>query len=802
MNKKKFSYLLAFCILSFAFCLNVRAIAFEYNSSDEICYVRANFTYLASSYHSSFTYNNKTYSDCSNFSKDHRKWVSDKKNPRSKVAYCATRKNKFVNNLDVKFSKYDEDDEWRNKSNCKYRVDGTGELKNDGDCSIIAGFVIKEGFKNGDTAKKHWFYAQTSLWFYLKNYASYPYYFNNGKDSDSKSNQGTYATENLYKTGDYTKTFNIIKEAWKNYSNFKRAIGNVESTKSSDIHFTVNGDFKLSYFPNGDCEIGKYKTGDITIKNDENNDIYITILNKWRGVDICYYGSSGRLNCTDEDLEDIKIGGGNSLVLFLTTTRNNIGTLNFKVSAKYVEQVNTSADYYNTRLYKPVCIKNNKEVTCSDDGTVAQNMLINEKQSSGGKLNIDHKKSITNEITQIPIIHESCPSISDNVSSNVYGEHKESDPVKKMCKSGLTDSTSSDSKNYSVQFSGCTCHSITDPNSNTSVSVIVLESVRFQYGSLDLENTYPGGGFGLATSGSSNKTTYVGNVEWYFADHDSNNNPYYRDGSTGVVASTTSAKNSLQNTVVNSLKNDINKSDDKLLSLKIDTKDSNDYSKGSVNANLDIVLDDEIKYTKYSSSDNKGKKIGVFKGTDSVVEMKEAFFNKDGNVKYDKDNDYSISGGNNYYTPLNFDIRNRFPYNIKSSNLSMSNYFKFYFEAPCDIVVNEYEYDVTYRTIDLTNPFPKKIPTNWGKWMESSTNSRRLKNTFANYPSGKLVYEADLSGSAFSKISLNEKAYTNWENINENGTNSSFINGNNGFVIINNKDSFCKIGEFDSSCDK
>ncbi|MBQ6494485.1 MAG: hypothetical protein IJI49_00620 [Bacilli bacterium] len=789
MKNRIISLLFIFYILFFSFCFNVNAISFtHYGSSDEICYNRDKFTYLSNS-----------YTNC-NSSHDHRKWVNNGK--KDTLAYCATRRNKF----DKESKKYQEDSEWRSNSNCKYKVGGTGELKSDGDCSIIAGFVINRGLADTNTSKggkkQSWFNAQTSLWVYLRNYAPYPYYVNNSKDANNE----------LYNLSDYARTKKILEDAWKAYTDFKNANGNVSSTKSSKINFELNTlnavfDFIASGSNDTTCNTsGYYKTNDIIIKNNESKAINISIANNWKGVQICRYTSGSTQDCTEEDM-NISLNSGDNLKLYLYTKRNNINKITLSITADFKEIKNSSVDYYNTKMYKPICYNSAKdEVECKVDGEIAQNMLVAEEKNANNKITINHKETRKINVTQRVIQHEVCPIVSDSVLKNVYGEHNESDPVTKTCKSSLTDDQATDDKNYVVNFNGCSCHplQIGSGQNTIYVSVILIENVKFKFGAFDLKNTYSGGGFGLVNSGND-ATNYISNLEWYFADHDSLDNPYYYQSGSGKIASSSSEKVSIENVVRDKLKNELlDKMKDKesLLALNVVTKDSNNYSKNDYKTELNIIPDSDIEYHKYTSSDNKGKKVGVFIANDTNVEMKEAFFNSNGEVSYEKGKKgYSVSGGNKYYTPLNYDINKSFPYNIATSNLSMTGWFKFYYKAECGIDVNEFKYDVSYRTIDVSDPFPKKIPTNWVTWWDNSNNKSRMNNTFALYPNGKIVYKAELSDSDILKISSNDKVYTSWTGINDNGSNN-FINSGNGFKTINNQNSYCNIGEFNESCDK
>ena len=473
------------------------------------------------------------------------------------------------------------------------------------------------------------------------------------------------------------------------------------------------------------------------------------------------------------------------------------------VRAIFTEEVNGTQQVYDTEMYYPVD-KNNNAIS---DG---QKMLIMADTSDQSTYLIKHSKTISINLKQNKIIHYTCAS-DDNLGllrSGYESSNSKNDPTVRVCAANIPDSellNEDTYRQYTASFQGCKCTSVDLGNKNGSIAVIYTERVTFQYGIFETDNVYPGGGFGLDTSIRDTSTRYSAKLFWNYANTDVNGNPYYYNSNNneGVIVEKNNDTN-LGNKIRDYFKN---KRDENAVSIPIDTLNSNDSSKEKPDYSLEVKYDgsgdidryyDHYKdiYTNFSSR-------GAFVILDDVIEMNKAFFSGNGNVSYTQDGKYTIDGGNKYYVPLVYDS-NRFPFNVKATNLSLTGLFDFYYKADCDIGVGDYKYGAFYRTIDVEDPFIKTnnvaSSVNWSEWWNGNTqNQKRVNNTFSYYPNNP-TYKVVIDNSLINKYVNYNKSYTNWDTVNEDGSNT-FVNTSNGFEF-SGINSYCEIGRLSSSCDK
>ena len=115
--------------------------------------------------------------------------------------------------------------------------------------------------------------------------------------------------------------------------------------------------------------------------------------------------------------------------------------------------------------------------------------------------------------------------------------------------------------------------------------------------------------------------------------------------------------------------------------------------------------------------------------------------------------------------------------------------------------------------LNVNNPFPKKVPSNWSKWYKENPN--RLGNTFSNID--KPLYSIhinkydnnDASKNSLSDVrKFNDTSYTNWDHMLSNGKSNVVcpeVNTGSGLIfgerVCNSGISYCNLGEFSKGCD-
>lgn len=143
--------------------------------------------------------------------------------------------------------------------------------------------------------------------------------------------------------------------------------------------------------------------------------------------------------------------------------------------------------------------------------------------------------------------------------------------------------------------------------------------------------------------------------------------------------------------------------------------------------------------------------------------------------------------------------------------------------SPCsDDNTSTIEEQVSYRSIDKDNPFPRadnkyySIPLNWRSWYCDGSiskvtcavkgqNQRRLINSYSGGPYYSKQYKSqDLTQIANDTRDNSKNYYSSWANIDQSG-NSSSIGSDSTDIIYkkfgSNINSYCHLGSFKSECD-
>lgn len=248
---------------------------------------------------------------------------------------------------------------------------------------------------------------------------------------------------------------------------------------------------------------------------------------------------------------------------------------------------------------------------------------------------------------------------------------------------------------------------------------------------------------------------------------------------------------------VNSNEYDANKSYDKQINSFVNTNIVSSINNSSVNLKLNIgtaciVLNDEtVDGVEYSNGDIRYDKNGEGCNNNETPGINE-------------------SGSYLHYVPINY---NSDIVVVKMDEVDFSSIdgISINYNLLCSSTVGKKEMKYVYRSIDVSNPFPKGvIPSNWSDWWKSPGNSGRMYNS---YNDSNLIYsisvgrEKSLSyGSSLGDIREynRNRIYTDWDGMKSNGE-SSFVVGDKNIKKFNfyvkNTNSYCPIGQFNSGCD-
>ncbi len=201
-----------------------------------------------------------------------------------------------------------------------------------------------------------------------------------------------------------------------------------------------------------------------------------------------------------------------------------------------------------------------------------------------------------------------------------------------------------------------------------------------------------------------------------------------------------------------------------------------------------------------------------------------AYFNlKTGDVEYTTANNSAgypstsyRAAGKRYYTLLKYN-KTTYPFNIKSSNIIEGTGITWSLDGACSPEIgngdddgcpelyknvdnNKYSINASYRSISVSNPFPKnKIAKNWVEVSRKNDYMNRIKNTFSK----KAYYSVTFKKSEIDKITNEnnkKRNYKSFDGITSDGI-SEMIRKNSEFKV-NNANSYCKLGYFSTNCDQ
>lgn len=687
-----------------------------------------------------------------------------KKAEDGSLAYCLHGNRGFP----IQETDFDPDDEW-NSWKCKLEyTDKNGNLQNEesDDCERIMGYILREvnvKYPPSSNPIKNHSMGQQAVWNYLANFDADNKYYPSNKDYKGLNNA-------------YEGVQNSIKDGMQNY--YKEYIlgkNPIENVNLKKVDFTVEvSNENLKYNPTANTT--SYISEPIKITNNMDKKIYLELyINKSskNNINICIDKS-----CKNR-FQNIELNAGDSKYVIVQSTKDFSDVFNFVVKAKYyIGDENNYTIVPTTKAYKK-----------TGDSSVQSVIIYKEEE-----IPMSNSIETINELTfhqnkERKISRANCDEISKE-NGNKTLENKT------QCVNNA------EGKAQIATYQACKKITLTK-NDGSAVNVIVKESSGFIYGNLvynpNKKGTLsPGLGFRLVEEGDAGvKTKYKSEITWTYAD-------YYEDNGE-VITKGTFNKDEITNLLKEKLNSKIN--------LNFKVKDSNDATKEK-DYKLEVPLTENIiDYSEKVSGTNitlPGKKI-ILENT--MIALNESYFSSDGHVQYVKngetpDSNHTISGGNYYYIPLNYSEK-EFDFKISDSNLNTFADFKFkYTSEKCDVPTEEKGHDnpieLRYRPIDVSNPFPKEIPANWSKWYENSSNKQRIANSYEDYDSSNALYSITLTRETINAIKNNQIDYSNWSDINQDGS-SSFITSNSPEIKIDIKagnTSYCGLGVFKESCDQ
>ena len=242
---------------------------------------------------------------------------------------------------------------------------------------------------------------------------------------------------------------------------------------------------------------------------------------------------------------------------------------------------------------------------------------------------------------------------------------------------------------------------------------------------------------------------------------------------------------------------------------------------------------------------NPNPEVGGFSNKENTVSLKTAYIDRrTAKVSYpdtisidetdiNSENNNLVNAGRLYYVPLKY-TDGEFAIGMSDQNLSVIGQTTS-FTTICKINVEHIFYEddgngrlrtaFHYRPIKVNDTFNgqskseiAKNAQNWARWYcgendncANTTNRGRIENTYViagcnnTNEAGKCnnpLYRVLLDSEKISNIrhASNGLAYNDFSSIDVNGT-SSFINKNNGFDFIANRESYCNLGGFKNECD-
>lgn len=652
---------------------------------------------------------------------------------------------------------YSVDSNFSNAKNCRYNSSSNG------DCSEIVGYIIAWSRQYYTNTKKYndkavWYWTQVTVWAYLAKFTQW----------------GGTNTKAISFYDNYVDIRNVIANAWNEYSADK----GVTTTNSDDVDFDLSySDSNFYYVPSTSaCNSGYYKTKNITVTNQEDVPINVNISADNTDIYLCVVGDS---NSCAKSIEKKLVNKGSSVTFYLKYGSDVVATIPLKVVASYQSNLNKLIKYDSIRWIAPSNVPK------------PQGMLtFLTSNGTSGKVIVDHLSVKNANFSKTRISRTNCITSGNSDKNNTS-----STPINKICASH---DDVQNSKDYTAEFSGCTCFGI-DLGNDRYVNVVLNENVVFKYGNLVPNDVlYAGGGFGFDDENGI-PTQYGAKIKWAYADA-KNGVPYYYNGNN---LSDYDARK-VEDLIVQKLKERIEK---KAKNIKIDfsTYDSNDYKNNAL-----ILFSLNVPLSEYSY-DNSSK---TYSFNSNFMKLKQAYFSNDGKVKYGiSDENYTIDGGSKYYVSMGYN-KESFPFDITTVDLSIVDGINFWYKAECDKKVKEKYQSLYYRSIDVSNPFPKaknistNIPDNWREWYCGTgttcngniNNQKRIKNSYQNYPDSPL-YRATLDLRKIDIITSIDSNYTSWSKMNEDGSND-FVIKMDLFEKVPNNESYCGIGQFNAVCDK
>ena len=190
-------------------------------------------------------------------------------------------------------------------------------------------------------------------------------------------------------------------------------------------------------------------------------------------------------------------------------------------------------------------------------------------------------------------------------------------------------------------------------------------------------------------------------------------------------------------------------------------------------------------------------------GDNNNIKVKSASLGLDKKFTYDCDNttENECFEDGRYYIPYNYN-KEIFDVNIYFKTISGAN-----LSTVCKIPVGENILDklLSYRSIDLSNPFPKsnnnlnKIPINWRDFYcnngscSNNLNVQRLINSYNH-----MDYSIELKNNDLSKYILNNSSYDEFEGYIDLNGDSKYVKNNNFNSIASSSVNYCKWGEISS----
>lgn len=754
---------------------------------------------------------------------------------------------------------YTKDPEWNrsgSKANCRYTKDG---LKDSGfepaPCSKVVGHIIAVAGNTieNDTNLKHLLnrdseiiinvVTQSAIFEYLKGYSICGQGYM--KPRNTNPAVGCGITWNNYGSNDVIPKLNrwfgydlygVSNTEWNFDSYYKNitslvapnyvqyCVQNVldaafrsyqkyvdRTKKNSSDYITVNMEGnkdKNLYFDASNS----YVSNKVIVQRKDTVDRGVSVKVKFsvsgvssKTTSLCFENEN---NCSsfgeNNAIEKTLIGSSNRLVVYLKVPESNVNKVNLNINASVEGNIDEVRDYDTYRYHAD-----------NSSGLVGYIAGTGEIVSGGSQ-----DKFI--EFTPKVVTHKNCENegglkgiFGDNVKIKQKGNGGAC--FTKVCAGSGVEASGSDKINvddYSAEFGACNVETV-DLGDGKKVRIRLYENAQFVFGPLDKDKISSGQGFGLQQGeGNVLKTLYESTISWSPVDYLDGKAYYYNENNKSNNKMTGDMNKAVSGSIIEKrIKKDNGKV---VLKLPIEATDSNDGKKEfklAFKTDLSCSMIDVSPYNqiKCTVSDEEQMKKGL--------KLPQACITLDANgtVIYNEDNapcddEKFVDGENQYYVPLDFSEKG-FSFNIVNADLSvLENDFNYC--GKCITIPppggDPFRRFVRYRSIDLDNPFPRatvetvptKVPINWKDWYfgdtsSSGNNKARLSDSYTKDP----IYIAHINQTTISKLKQSKGKYTDWNNIQENGT-SKLIESEGGLFTRNNASSYCQIGEFKEVCDR